>query len=92
MIEVEPRRLLVDLLRDLGYLSVHKGCDEGKCGVCIILLDGNAVKSCPIFAVQAGGSGILTAEGLARGEELHPLQKAFTENFAIQCGIVLPAC
>ncbi len=90
VVDVEPRKLLVDLLRDLGYLSVHKGCDEGKCGACTVLLDGSAVKSCLIFAVQADGSEILTAEGLAKGEELHPLQKAFTENFAIQCGFCTP--
>jgi aerobic-type carbon monoxide dehydrogenase small subunit (CoxS/CutS family) len=86
MVEVEPRKLLVDLLRELGYLSVHKGCDEGKCGACTVLLDGLAIKSCLIFAIQADGSMITTAEGLAREEELHPLQKAFTDNFAVQCG------
>ncbi len=90
IVDVEPRKLLVDLLRDLGYLSVHKGCDEGRCGACTILLDGSAVKSCLIFAVQADGSEVLTAEGLIRGEELHPLQKAFTENFAVQCGFCTP--
>lgn len=90
VVEVEPRKLLVDLLRDLGYLSVHKGCDEGKCGACTVLLDGRAVKSCLIFAVQADGSEIITAEGLARGDELHPLQKAFMDNFAVQCGYCTP--
>lgn len=86
MVDVEPRKLLVDLLRELGCLSVHKGCDEGRCGACTILVDGLAIKSCLVFAIQADGSMITTAEGLTRDKELHPLQKAFTDNFAVQCG------
>jgi carbon-monoxide dehydrogenase small subunit len=88
--DVEPRMLLVDLLRELGYLGVHKGCDDGKCGACTVVLDDRAVKSCIVLAVQAEGSRILTVEGLARNGELHPLQKAFAENFAVQCGYCTP--
>lgn len=89
-LDVEPRKLLVDVLRELGHRSVHIGCDDGKCGACTVILDGKAVKSCLLLAVQADGSNIITAEGLARDGELHPLQKAFTENFAIQCGYCTP--
>jgi len=89
-VEVEPRRLLADVLRELGYTSVHIGCEDGKCGACTVIIDGYAVKSCQIFAVQADNSKILTVEGLARDGELHPLQKAFIDNFAIQCGYCTP--
>jgi len=88
--EVEPRKLLADLLRELGYTSVHIGCEDGKCGACTVILDGYAVKSCQLFAVQANNSKILTVEGLTKNEELHPLQKAFNDNFAIQCGYCTP--
>jgi carbon-monoxide dehydrogenase small subunit len=90
MADVEPRLLLVDLLRDLGYTSVHEGCDEGRCGCCTVLLDGQAVKSCLMFAVQADGRAVRTAEGLADGGDLHPIQKAFLENDATQCGFCTP--
>ncbi|MGC8696226.1 MAG: (2Fe-2S)-binding protein [Conexivisphaera sp.] len=89
-VDVEPRTLLLDLLRELGYRSVHQGCDDGKCGACTVIMDGNAVKSCLIFAVQANGSEIMTAEGLATKEGPHPLQTAFHENFAVQCGYCTP--
>jgi len=89
-LDVDPRKLLVDVLRELGYLSVHVGCDDGKCGACTVILDGKAVKSCLLLAVQADGSNILTAEGLARDGELHALQKAFIDNFAVQCGYCTP--
>lgn len=89
-VDVEPRRLLVDVLRDLGYKGVHIGCMEGKCGACTVIMDGRAVKSCLVLAVQADGSNILTVEGLARNGKLHPLQQAFIDNFAIQCGYCTP--
>jgi len=88
-VEVENRMLLVDLLRELGYLSVHIGCDDGKCGACTVILDGAAVKSCMIFAVQANGSTVMTAEGLSK-DGLHPLQEEFWKNHALQCGYCTP--
>jgi carbon-monoxide dehydrogenase small subunit len=89
-VDVEPRALLVDVLRDLGFTSIHIGCEDGKCGACTVIMNGYAVKSCQVFAVQAHGSTILTAEGLVRDGELHPLQKAFSDNFAVQCGYCTP--
>lgn len=89
-VDPSPRTLLVDVLRDLGFLSVHQGCDEGRCGACTVILDGNAVKSCLLLGVQADGSSILTAEGLATDEGFHPLQKAFSECLAVQCGYCTP--
>ncbi|MEM0079416.1 MAG: (2Fe-2S)-binding protein [Nitrososphaerota archaeon] len=89
-VDVEPRKLLADVLRELGYLSVHIGCDDGKCGACTVLLNGRAVKSCLILAVQADELDIRTVEGLTKDGELHPLQKAFINNFAIQCGYCTP--
>ena len=84
---VEPRILLIDCLRDeLGFIGPKIGCIEGKCGACTIMLNGVAVKSCLIFAVQADGADILTVEGLSNGSKLHPIQEAFKENFAVQCG------
>jgi glyceraldehyde dehydrogenase small subunit len=88
---VEPRLLLIDLLRDeLGFTGPKIGCASGKCGACTIILNGLAVKSCMIFAIQADGADILTIEGLADGTKLHPIQEAFKENFAIQCGYCAP--
>src|SRR6059058_2820022 len=76
--EVEPRLLLVDLLRDVvGLTGTHVGCDTSICGACTVMLNGAAVKSCTVLAVQANGAELLTIEGLARGERLHPLQEAF---------------
>jgi carbon-monoxide dehydrogenase small subunit len=89
-VDPAPRTLLVDMLRDLGFLSVHQGCDEGRCGACTVVLDGNAVKSCLVLGVQADGSSILTAEGLATDKGLHPLQEAFSRCLAVQCGYCTP--
>jgi len=77
-------------LRDSGLLSVHQGCDEGRCGACTIIMDGAAVKSCLLFGVQADGSSILTSEGLSSEGGLHPLQEAFSECAAVQCGFCTP--
>lgn len=85
-IGVEARKLLVDALReDLGLTGTHVGCEHGVCGACTVLIDGRPMRSCLIFAVQADGARIETVEGLARGDELHPLQAAFIENFGFQC-------
>lgn len=89
--EVEPRLLLVHYLRDvLGLTGTHIGCDTSQCGACTILLDGRAVKSCTVLAVQADGSQITTIEGLARDGQLHPLQEAFWEKHGLQCGYCTP--
>ena len=89
--EVEPRQLLVYFLREqLGLTGTNVGCDTSSCGACTIHLDGLAVKSCTVLAVQADGSEITTIEGLAQGGELHPLQQAFWEHHAIQCGFCTP--
>ena len=89
--EVEPRTLLVDFLRDdLGLTGTKIGCDTSLCGACTIHLDGLAVKSCTVLAVQADGSEITTIEGLAEGGELHALQEAFWERHALQCGFCTP--
>jgi aerobic carbon-monoxide dehydrogenase small subunit len=89
--EVEPRTLLVDFLRDdLGLTGTKIGCDTSVCGACTIHLDGGAVKSCTVLAVQAEGSEVTTIEGLAPGGELHPLQKAFWERHGLQCGFCTP--
>jgi aerobic carbon-monoxide dehydrogenase small subunit len=88
---VEPRRLLVQVLReDLGLTGTHVGCDTTQCGACTVHLDGEAVKSCTVLAVQADGSTVGTIEGMAQGEELHPLQTAFWENHGLQCGFCTP--
>jgi aerobic-type carbon monoxide dehydrogenase small subunit (CoxS/CutS family) len=87
----EPRRLLVDLLRDdLGLTGTHIGCEHGVCGTCTVLLDGESVRSCLMFAVQADGAEILTVEGLSKGGSLHPLQEAFREAQGLQCGFCTP--
>jgi aerobic carbon-monoxide dehydrogenase small subunit len=89
--EVQLRLLLVDFLRDnLGLTGTHVGCDTSNCGACTILIDGRSVKSCSMFAVQADGKKLLTIEGLAHGNEFHPLQKAFWENHGLQCGFCTP--
>ena len=89
--EVESRTLLVDFLRDdLGLTGTKIGCDTSLCGACTIHFDGRAVKSCTVLAVQADGSEITTIEGLAQGGELHPLQEAFWEHHALQCGFCTP--
>ena len=88
---VEPRLLLVHALRDeLGLTGTHVGCDTSNCGACTVHLDGRSVKSCNVLAVQADGAEIATIEGLAQNGELHPMQKAFHENHALQCGYCTP--
>ena len=82
---------LADFLRDeLNLTGTHLGCEHGICGACTILFDGEAVRSCLLLAVQADGANLMTVEGLAQGEELHPLQQAFHENHALQCGFCTP--
>jgi carbon-monoxide dehydrogenase small subunit len=89
--EVEPRLLLAHYLRDhLGLTGTHIGCDTTSCGACTVHLDGEAVKSCTVLAVQADGAQVTTIEGLASGEELHPLQRAFWEHHGLQCGYCTP--
>ena len=88
---VEPRTLLVHLLRDqLDLTGTHIGCDTSQCGACTVLLDGKAVKSCAVLAVQADGHRVTTIEGLANGTALHPLQEAFWEKHGLQCGFCTP--
>jgi carbon-monoxide dehydrogenase small subunit len=89
--EVEPRLLLVHYLRDvLGLTGTHVGCETSLCGACSVILDGQAVKSCTMFAVQADGSSITTIEGLATNGELHPVQQGFWECHGLQCGFCTP--
>jgi carbon-monoxide dehydrogenase small subunit len=88
---VEPRLLLADLLREvLGLRGTHLGCEHGVCGACTILLDGEPVRSCLVLAVQADGRAVMTVEGLADDDALHPLQEAFREHHALQCGFCTP--
>ena len=90
-VEVEPRLLLVHLLRDkLGLTGTHVGCDTSNCGACTVHLDGQAVKSCTVLAVQADGAEITTIEGLGSEDALHPMQNAFWENHGLQCGYCTP--
>lgn len=90
-LEIEPGTTLVELLRDNLYLTGTKiGCSCGSCGACTVLLDGKPVKSCSVLAMQVNGKDVLTIEGLAYGEKLHPLQEAFVEHFAVQCGFCTP--
>ena len=89
--EVEPRLLLVHLIRDVHWLTgTHIGCDTTHCGACTVLLDGRAVKSCTVFAVQAHGKEIMTVEGLEQDGKLHPLQEGFMEEHGLQCGYCTP--
>jgi aerobic carbon-monoxide dehydrogenase small subunit len=89
--EVEPRLLLVHYLRDvLGLTGTHVGCETSLCGACTVLLDGQAVKSCTMFAVQADGSNVTTIEGLAANGNLHPVQEGFWECHGLQCGYCTP--
>ncbi|MFQ6040232.1 MAG: (2Fe-2S)-binding protein [Candidatus Poribacteria bacterium] len=88
---VPPYRTLLEVLReDLGLTGAKSGCSTGKCGACTVILDGKSVKSCLILALQANGKEVLTIEGLANGDKLHPLQKAFIEHGAMQCGYCTP--
>lgn len=90
-VQVEDRTLLADLLRDQLHLTgTHVGCDTSQCGCCTVLMDGDAVKSCTVLAVQAQGSHITTIEGLAKGPELHPIQAAFSQCHGLQCGFCTP--
>lgn len=89
--DVEPRLLLVDFLREeLGLTGTNIGCDTSQCGACTVHLNGEAVKSCTVLAVQADGTEITTIEGLAENGELHPMQKAFWEEHGLQCGYCTP--
>ena len=89
--EVEDRTLLVHFLRDnLGLTGTHVGCDTSQCGACVVHLDGVAVKSCTVLAAAANGSQVTTIEGLAKGDELHPVQAAFREHHGLQCGFCTP--
>jgi carbon-monoxide dehydrogenase small subunit len=89
--EVEPRLLLSDFLRhELGLTGTHVGCEHGVCGACTVLLDGQAVRSCLMFAVQASGRSLTTIEGLGEAGDLHPLQQAFSEEHGLQCGFCTP--
>ena len=88
---VPVRRLLSDALRhDLGLTGTHVGCEHGVCGACTVLLDGEPIRACLLFAVQADGSEVTTVEGLAAGEQLHPIQQAFWEHHGLQCGFCTP--
>jgi len=88
--QIEPGEKLLEVLRREGYMSVKKGCGSGDCGACAILLDGRAVNSCLVFAAKVDGSQIITVEGLATGEILHPVQEAFLAEGAVQCGYCTP--
>jgi aerobic-type carbon monoxide dehydrogenase small subunit (CoxS/CutS family) len=89
--DVEARRLLIHFLRDdVDLTGTHIGCDTGNCGACSVLLDGRLVKSCMLLAVQADGASVRTVEGLSDGDELSPLQQAFSEHHALQCGYCTP--
>ncbi len=90
-VEVEPRTLLVHLLRDTLFLTgTHVGCDTSNCGACTVHVDGDAVKSCTVLAVQADGAEVTTIEGMADGATLHPLQEAFWNDHGLQCGYCTP--
>ncbi|MFZ2063880.1 MAG: (2Fe-2S)-binding protein [Candidatus Binatus sp.] len=85
--EVEPRLLLGDFLReDLGLTGTHFGCEHGVCGACTVMLNGTSVRSCLMFAIQANGAEIMTVEGIADGDKMHPLQQSFWDNHGLQCG------
>ncbi len=87
----EPRKTLADFIReDCGLTGTHLGCEHGVCGACTILMNGEAVRSCLLFAVQANGADLMTVEGLANGDQLHPIQEAYWEHHALQCGFCTP--
>jgi aerobic-type carbon monoxide dehydrogenase small subunit (CoxS/CutS family) len=87
---VAPGDLLLDVLRREGYFGVKRGCETGECGACTVLVDGKPVNSCLMFAAQAEGSKVLTIEGVAQGDKLDPIQEAFLEYGAVQCGYCTP--
>ena len=90
-LDVEPRKLLVSVLREeLGLTGTHIGCDTTNCGACAVVVDGKAIKSCTMLAVQAGGKDILTIEGLTKDGTLHAVQRAFLEKHGLQCGFCTP--
>jgi aerobic carbon-monoxide dehydrogenase small subunit len=90
-VSVEPRRTLVDVIRDdCGQTGTHIGCEHGVCGTCTVLVDNEPVRSCLMFAVQARGRSIRTVEGLQKGEKLHPMQESFMRHHALQCGYCTP--
>ena len=90
-VRIEPRKTLADALReDCGLTGTHVGCEHGVCGACTVLVDGKPVRSCLMFAVQAEGHQVRTVESLSRGDQLNPLQKAFCDNHALQCGFCTP--
>ncbi len=89
--DVEPRTLLVQFLREnLGLTGTHVGCDTSQCGACVVHVDGRSTKACTMLAVQAEGKNVTTIEGLAKGDELHPMQEAFREHHGLQCGFCTP--
>ncbi|MBO21170.1 MAG: carbon monoxide dehydrogenase [Rhodospirillaceae bacterium] len=89
--DVEPRTLLVQYLREhLGLTGTHVGCDTSQCGACVVHVNGESLKSCTMLAAQAEGADVTTIEGLANGDELHPMQEAFRENHGLQCGFCTP--
>jgi len=90
-LEVEPRRTLIDVIRDdCGFTGTHAGCEHGVCGACTIIVNGETVRSCLMFGFQAEGATIRTVESLSQGGPLHPLQEAFVEHHALQCGYCTP--
>ncbi len=90
-VTVDPRRTLADVIRDdCHQTGTHLGCEHGICGACTVIVNGEPVRSCLMFGVQADGKEIRTVEGLANGNELHPMQRAFMENHALQCGFCTP--
>ncbi len=90
-LRLEPRRTLLDAIRDeCGLTGTHMGCEHGVCGACTVLLDGDPVRACLMFAVQAEGSAIRTVEGLANADALHPVQRAFIAHHGVQCGFCTP--
>ena len=90
-LRLEPRRTLLDAIRDeCGLTGTHMGCEHGVCGACTVLLDGDPVRACLMFAVQAESSAIRTVEGLANGDDLHPVQRAFIAHHGVQCGFCTP--
>lgn len=89
--ELEDRTLLVEFLREhLGLTGTHVGCDTSQCGACVVHIDGRAVKSCTVLVGQAAGSKVTTIEGIAQGDNLHPMQAAFRDNHGLQCGFCTP--
>ena len=90
-VEVEGRTLLVELLREqLRLTGTHVGCDTSQCGACVVHIDGYSAKSCTMLATQVNGSSVTTIEGLAKGDQLHPMQESFRENHGLQCGFCTP--